>query len=358
MSKTKPASFHVALTHDFYDNQGKPKFDDLGLAVFDPYPHIEVSNFSNHQPVIAAEQLAGVNGVIVLTPQVTRETLADPENLLAIGRFGVGYDSVDVPACSEADVLAIITAGAVDRPVAEATIMWMLALTHQLRVKDRLVRTGQWDDRSQWMGCELRDRTFGAVGLGGIATKTVEMLNGFGMNPPLAFDPYVDPKIAEKAGVRLVGLDELLQQADFVSLHCPLTDGTRGLIGAGQIDMMKPTAYLINTARGGIVDEDALYDALRANRIAGAALDCFVEEPITQPHCFGDLDNILLSPHAIAWTHELFRDVGRTACQAMVDLSVGCRPTGVLNPELFDKNSFRKKWARLIGLTDPQALKG
>ena len=148
MSKTQPASFHVALTHDFYDELGEPKFEDLGLGVFDPHPHIEVSSFSRHQPVIGAEQLIGVNGVIVLAPQVTRETLADPENLLAIGRFGVGYDTVDVGACTEADVLVMIAAGAVDRPVAEATIMWMLALTHHLSAKDRLVRTGRWDDRS------------------------------------------------------------------------------------------------------------------------------------------------------------------------------------------------------------------
>lgn len=357
MSKRQPSSFHVALTHDFYDEQGQPKFADLGLGVFDPHPHINVSNFSKHEPVIAAEQLAGVNGVIVLTPQVTQETLAESEDLLAIGRFGVGYDTVDVEACTQANVLAMITAGAVDRPVAEATIMWMLALTHHLGVKDRLVRTGRWDDRSQWMGCELRDRTFGAVGLGGIAMKTVEMLKGFGMNAPLAFDPYIDPKIAKEKGIKLVELNKLVQQADFVSLHCPLTESTRGLIGAEQIGMMKPIAYLINTARGGIVDEDALYDALKEKRIAGAALDCFVGEPITEPHRFGDLDNVLLAPHAIAWTNELFRDIGQTACQAMVDLSEGRRPAGgVLNPELFENDLFREKWARLIGLADPQAL--
>ena len=133
--------------------------------------------------------MTGANGVIVLTPAVTRETVAAADDLLAVGRFGVGYDAVDVAACTEADVLLFITAGAVDRPVAEAVVGWMIALTHHARTKDRLVREGRWDERSQYMGCELRDRTLGVVGLGGIARKLIELLAGWGMNPPLAFDP-------------------------------------------------------------------------------------------------------------------------------------------------------------------------
>ncbi len=111
---------------------------------------------------------------------------------------------------------------------------------------------------------------------------------------------------------------------------------------------MKPTAYLINTARGGIVNEDALYTALKNQDIAGAALDCFVNEPLTAPHRFGDLDNVLLAPHCIAWTDELFRDIGRAVCQGMVDLTQGRRPKGVINPEVFARPEFQEKWKRLI----------
>jgi phosphoglycerate dehydrogenase-like enzyme len=125
-----------------------------------------------------------------------------------------------------------------------------------------------------------------------------------------------------------------------------LTDQTRGLIGAKQLALMKPGAYLLNTARGGIVDEDALYQALRERRIAGAALDCFAQEPVTTPHRFGALDNVLLAPHSVAWTAELFRDIGRAACQVMVDLSLGVKPRGALNPELFDRPAFQAKWRR------------
>jgi phosphoglycerate dehydrogenase-like enzyme len=164
----------------------------------------------------------------------------------------------------------------------------------------------------------------------------------------LAFDPYVAAQAGgEIGGVRLTSLDELLNKADFVSLHCPLTDQTRGLIGRRELALMKPDAYLINTARGGIVDEDALYEALREQRIAGAALDCFAEEPVVKPHRFGALDNVLLAPHSIAWTDELFRDIGRAVCQGMVDLSQGKKPRGVVNPQVFERPGFQKKWARL-----------
>src|SRR5205807_7277500 len=132
-------------------------------------------------------------------------------------------------------VLVTITTGAVDRPVAEATIGWMIALSHNLRAKDKLVRAGKWDERSKYMGRELRDRTLGVIGLGGIARKTIELLRGFGMKQPLAFDPFVNEDTAAKLGVRPVSLDELLKEADFVSIHCPLTEKTRGLIGAREL---------------------------------------------------------------------------------------------------------------------------
>lgn len=338
--------FVVALTADFYDGNGAPKYRDLGLSVLAENPRIEQRVFKEHRKQIAAEQIDGAHGVIVLTPAVTAQSISNAGQLLVVARFGVGYDAVDVKACTAADVLVTITTGAVDRSVAESTIGWMIALTHHFRIKDKLVRTGQWDERSKFMGRELRDRTLGVIGLGGIARKTIELLGGFGMKQPLAFDPFLTEEAALKAGARLVGLDELLAQADFVSIHCPLTEKTRGLIGARELALMKPDAYLLNTARGGIVDEDALYDALKNHRIAGAALDCFAQEPVTAPSRFADLDNVLLAPHSIAWTDELFRDIGRAACRVMVDLSLGRRPHGVLNPELFERPSFQSKWKR------------
>jgi phosphoglycerate dehydrogenase-like enzyme len=278
---------------------------------------------------------------------VTRETVSRSENLLAVGRFGVGYDRVDVQACTEADVLVFITAGAVDRSMAEAIVTWMLSLTHHVRIKDELVRRGEWDRRSGFMGKELRDRTLGVVGLGGIGRALVRLLAGFGMKPPIAFDPYLDLRVARELGVKIVDLDTLMGEADFVAICCPLNDETRGLIGAPQIGRMKRDAYLINTARGGIVDEDALFDALNSRSISGAGVDVFEDEPLSAPHRLGELENVLLAPHSIGWTDELFRDIWHALCQGMIDLSRGKRPNGVVNPEVLQKETFCAKWGRL-----------
>lgn len=339
-------AFTIAWTGDFNDAEGKPRYADIGLSVLEGQPHIRRTAFADHRKEIAPDQLAGANGVIVLTPAVTAASVSKADDLLAIGRFGVGYETVDLDACTKADVLVFIAAGAVDRSVAEAAVGWMIALTHHVRTKDQLLREGRWDERTKFFGRELRDRTFGAIGLGGIAKETIRLLSVFGMNPPMAFDPFVTHEQAKQIGVRLATLDEVMEQADFVSVHCPLTPQTRGLIGPKQIGRMKHEAYLINTARGGIVDEDALFDALSTGKIAGAALDCFDGEPITSPHRFGKLDNVLLAPHSIAWTHELFRDIGRTVCRGMIDVSQGNRPKGVVNPAVLERANFQKKWQR------------
>jgi phosphoglycerate dehydrogenase-like enzyme len=339
--------FRIALTGDFYDDDGQLRFKDIGVDRLQSQPEIEVVRFGEHRPEIGPDQIADVNGVLVLTPRTTAQTLTRSENLLAIARFGVGYDNVDVAACTAHDVVLTIAAGAVDRPVAEAAVGWMIALSHHVLIKDRLVREARWDLRSRYMGSELRDKTLGVVGFGGIGRELVRLLGGFGMTPPLVYDPFVPAAVVEQAGCRSASLPELMQKADFVSLHCPLNERTRNLIGKDQIALMKPTAYFINTARGGIVDDQALYEALKEKRIAGAAIDCFVGEPLTSPPPYAELDNVLLAPHCIAWTEELYRDMGRVACQGMLDLAHGKVPHGVVNRDVFDRPSFQAKWRRL-----------
>src|SRR5882724_705105 len=196
--------FLVVLTADFYDSTGAGKYRDIGLSALAEQPHVEQRVFKEHRKQIGPDQVGDAQGVIVLTPAVTAESVSKADNLLVMARFGVGYDAVDVKACTGADVLVTITVGAVDRPVAEATIGWMIALSHNLRIKDGLLRTGQWDERSKHMGCELRERALGVIGLGGIARKTIELLRGFGMKQPLAFDPFVKEETSVKYGARLV----------------------------------------------------------------------------------------------------------------------------------------------------------
>ena len=347
MTSAESRKFRIALTGDFYDADRNTKFPDMGLQYLDDDPNIEYFAFDEDRSEIGVDQYGDANAILVLAPKVTAASLGDAAELLAIGRYGVGYDSVDVSACTEADVVLCISKGAVDRPVAEANIGWMIALTHNMRVKDTLVREGEWDVRTNFNGCEIRDRTFGAVGLGGISRETIRLLSGFGMNPPIAYDPFVGKAEAEECGVELMSLNDLMSRADFVSIHCPLTDETRNLIGEDEIALMKSDAYLLNTARGGIVNEDALYRALEQHKIAGAALDCFEVEPVIKPHRFGALDNVILAPHSIAWTVELFRDIGKTTCTAMLDLLKGREPDGIVNRDVLERPGFQKKWKRL-----------
>jgi phosphoglycerate dehydrogenase-like enzyme len=261
---------------------------------------------------------------------------------MAVLRFGVGYDTVDVAACTEAGVALFITSGAVNYSVAEAILGWMLALGHHCFQKDRLTREGKWPEKNRWMGSELRRKTIGLIGLGGIGGALTELLKPFQTTELLAFDPYVAPERAAALNTRLTDLKELLRASDYVIVTCPLNEQTRGLLGAGELALMKTQAYLVNAARGGIVDESALEAALKSRQIAGAAVDVFATEPVLQ-HPFFALDNILLAPHAIAWTHELFQEISLMCCQQAMALSKGSIPSGLINHEVRERPKFLEK---------------
>ncbi|HVF10170.1 MAG TPA: NAD(P)-dependent oxidoreductase [Abditibacteriaceae bacterium] len=339
-------NFQVGLTRDFLTDDGQLTYDDIGLDVLEAHSNIQHRFFERHEPTVTAEQLRDFDAVISLTPRYTPQSFDGVERLAAVVRFGVGYDMVDVKACTEADVLLCITAGAVNHSVAEATITWMLALSHHVFTKDRITRDAKWADRSFYMGRELRDRTLGIVGLGGIGGRLIEMIRGFGMKTPLAHDPFVSPQRANELGARLVSLEELLRESDFVSINCPLTEATRNLIGQDELALMKPDAYLINTARGGIVNEAALVAVLQARRIAGAAMDVYEVEPVKPDNPLLQLDNVILAPHCIAWTDELFRDIGQTACRMTTTIAEGRVPHGVVNREVLERPGFQAKLAR------------
>ncbi len=338
--------FRIGLTGDLLGPDGKLTYQDIGLSLLETADGVEHAFFDRHEPEIQAEQIAGLDAILALTPTVTTATLGGAEQLTHIGRFGVGYDSVDVDACTAADVVLTITAGGVNYSVAESVVAFMLALSHKMLIKDRMTREGRWDDRSDHMGSELRDRTLGIVGLGGIGATLAEMVAPFRMKEIVAFDPYLSEERASEVGVRRVSLDELMREADYVSVNCPLNESTRNLIGEAQIGLMKPTAFLINTARGGIVDETPLIAALKAGRIAGAALDCHETEPLPGGSPIADLDNVIVAPHAICWSNELFRDLGHMACGQMLEISRGKIPHGVVNTEVLDRPGFQAKLAR------------
>jgi len=192
------------------------------------------------------------------------------------------------------------------------------------------------------MGMGLTGRTLGVVGAGGIGKELLAMARVFDLKL-LAADPYVDSKVLEGFSTGKVTLDELMEQSDFVVVTCLLNDETRKLVGARQLALMKPTAYLINVARGPIVDERALYEALAARRIAGAGLDVFEEEPTPVSNPILKLDNVIVSPHALAWTDELFSNIARTAIGALLAVSSGRRPEYLVNPEALSHPRIRSQ---------------
>jgi phosphoglycerate dehydrogenase-like enzyme len=335
-----PRPFQVGLTADFASGEVR-LFDNACLEELRK-TGIECRFLDKHEPVLAPHQIQDVDALICLTPRITAESFSRSGRLLAVLRFGVGYDTVDVGACTEAGVALFITSGAVNYSVAEAILGWMLALGHHSRQKDRLTREGKWQERSLWMGSELRRKTIGLIGLGGIGGALTELLKSFQTAALLAFDPFVAPERAAALNTRLTDLNELLRASDYVVVTCPLNEQTRGLLGANELALMKPQAYLVNAARGGIVDESALEAALKSRQIGGAAVDVFATEPAIQ-HPFFALDNILLAPHAIAWTHELFQEMSLMCCQQAVALSKGNIPAGLINHEVRERPMFLEK---------------
>jgi len=337
--------FEVALTADFLSG-GKLIYKDLGLSLLDEAKAVRYRFLDHHTPVIRSDQLEGIDALICLAPRITADSLSHAGRLVGIARFGVGYDTVDVRACTEADVALFITAGAVNYSVAEAILTWMLALGHHLIAKDRLTREGRWGEKGLWMGSELRHKRVGIIGLGGIGSSLVRLLLPFGIKEVIAFDPFVNPERAASLNVRLAQLPELLRLSDYIVICCPLTEATRDLLSAPELGLMKRTAYLVNAARGGIVNENALVEHLRSGSIAGAAIDVFAEEPVDDSNPLCQMANVILAPHAIAWTDELFEEIGRMCCRQMISLAQGAVPEGLVNKEVCARPGFAEKLRR------------
>jgi phosphoglycerate dehydrogenase-like enzyme len=228
--------------------------------------------------------------------------------------------------------------------VASSVVAFVLALAHWMFDRDRLVRSGQTRGQMQMVGVGLGGRTLGLVGLGNIGRDIVQLIRPFGM-AVIAHDPYASSAQASELGVELVSLESLLARADFVSINCPLSAETRGLIGEPELKLMQPTAFLINTARGPIVVQSALTRALQGRWIAGAALDVFEVEPLPAIDPLTALDNVILAQHSICITDEVLRGNGVGACEAVLSVSRGEAPAHVVNREVLENPRWLRKLA-------------
>ncbi|MBS1853274.1 MAG: dehydrogenase [Acidobacteria bacterium] len=335
--------FRVGFSADFVKEDGSFIFPDIGLSLLQGVAGLSHEFIPEYRAEYASEQLRDYDVLISLKPRVTAASLQGVERLCAIGRCGVGYDNVDLAACTEKDIAVFITPQAVVRPVAESIVLFVLALSHHLVKKDRMVRQGQWIESTRQLGTEPRDRVVGSIGLGNIASEAIRLLRPFGPAQFLAFDPYATADKAGELGVQLTTLDDLLRLSDYVLVNCALTPETRGLVSEKQFDLMKPTAVIINTARGPVIDQNALVHALQEGRIRGAGLDVFESEPIPADSPLLNMDNVILTSHSIAWTEELFRDMGRTDCEGALTVYRGEVPLYVVNKEVLQRPGFLRK---------------
>ncbi len=337
--------FRVGITRDFLKPDGTLGFGDINLGVFDQQPQIQWEFLAEDTPELSTAQVRDYDALLVLSPRVSATSLADAEHLAIVARFGVGYDTIDVEACTRNGTMLTITPDGVRRPVAHATMAFIMALSTQIFAKDRITRSGHWDDRFDHIGVGLTGRTLGLVGLGNIGRDLINLIRPFGMRH-LAFDPYTSAADAAAIGVELVDLETVMRASDFISIHCPLTAETRKLINAERLAMMKPTAYLINTARGPIVDQAALTSVLQKRQIAGAGIDVFEQEPIDPNDPLLTLDNIIVAPHALCFTDEVALGNGGSACRSILEVAIGRIPANVVNRAVLDTPQLRTKLAR------------
>lgn len=337
-----PNDFRVALVADLLGPDGGVVFDDFGVDLLDEAGVFHTFLAEDRSPV-TPDQLVDFDVVISMGQAYTRDTFAGVERLALIARTGVGYDMIDLDAATEADVMVSITPEATRKPVASATLALMLGLCHRVTIKDAIVRNDDWDIRFDHMGCEIRGRAVGLIGMGMIGREVVRLLAPFEPSGILVSDPAVSVEEAAQLGVTLVDLETLLKRSTFVTIHCPLNEHTRYLVGARELRMMREDACLINTARGAIVDQDALTRALREGWISGAAIDVFEREPPDPNDELLSLPNVILAPHASAWTHELFRDIGHDCMKAALAVSRGEEPPYVVNREVLERTGLKKK---------------
>ena len=278
-------------------------FSKRGVEVLNRYEQFQVDQNVGLKPDELKEIIGPYDALIVRSEtKVTADIINAATNLKVIGRAGSGVDNIDVAAATKRGIVVMNAAAGNSVTTGEHTLAMMMALARKIPQAHALLKEGKWE-KKKFMGIELRGKTLGIVGFGNIGKIVAQGAVGLGMKV-LAFDPFLSKEIAARAGVEVASLDDICARADFVTVHTPLTDETRGIIGEAAIAKMKDGVRIINCARGGLVDETALYNAVKAGKVAGAALDVFTKEPAPPDHPLLTLDEIIVTPHLGASTNE------------------------------------------------------
>jgi len=339
-------TFTVGISPDFLDPDGNNVWGDIGLSGLDE-AGLAWEYMHDRSAALTPAQMEQYDAILYAAPAVTEASFAGVTNPpLILARFGVGFDTVDLHACTSAGTVATITPDGARGPVATATLTMLLSVLHNTVVKDRLVREQRWDLREGYMGTGLTGKTIGLLGVGNTGGELVRLLKPFGVRY-VGHDPFCPPERARELGVELMELDEVAARCDALIVMAVLTEQTHHIVNAAILDRMKPTAVVINMARGPIINEQDLITALTSGSIAGAGLDVFEKEPVTN-ELIG-LDNVTLSPHCLSWTDEMSLGNGSSCVRAIVDVANGRAPKFVINREVLDTAAFKDRLSLRLG---------
>jgi D-3-phosphoglycerate dehydrogenase len=324
---------------------------------------LEVDNRPGLKGDDLTSAVRAADGVVVRSgTRITAELLDDPGKLKAVVRAGVGVDNIDVPAATRRGVVVMNTPGGNTVSAAEHTIALLLALCRHVPAADATLKAGKWE-RNRLVGTQLAGKTIGVVGLGRIGREVARRAAGLDLKV-VGFDPFLPPDRAAQLGIEAVAsLDELLPRCDFLTVHTPLTAETKSLIGPRELALLKPTCRLLNVARGGIIDEQALADALKAGTVGGAGLDVFSQEPPPADHPLLKAPNVVLTPHLGASTVEAQESVAREAAQLLIDFLTRGVVQFAVNTAAVDRTELEElrhyiDLARRLGLLHAQMAPG
>jgi len=283
------------------------------------------------------------------TQPIPQEVILSNPNLLGIANYGVGYDNIDVATATKLGIAVTNTPGVLTETTADLAWALLMATARKIPQASNFVLSGQWKGPGGkvFMGQDIgpggsnKPKTLGIIGFGRIGQAVMRRSRGFKMNV-IAYDPLMKEEIEKKRGVEYRELDDLLGKSDFVTLHCPLTKETHHLIGVRELELMKPTAILVNTSRGPVMDEKALVSALQKGRIAGAGLDVYEEEPELSPG-LSQLENVVLLPHIGSATQDTREQMAVTAARNAIAMVRGKKPLNIINPEILHSTKYLQK---------------
>ena len=311
--------FKVGISGDLLNNENEPCFGNAPLELLKKRKDIEISWMDKAITEITTDMTADFDAILLNLPKANAHCVSNKDcRLKIISRFGVGFDSVDIEAMKRKNIIVTNTPNAVRRPVAVATLTMIFGLASKLIKKDHLVRTGNWDQRTNFMGVGLSRKTLGVIGAGSIGTETIKLSKPFFKNI-LAFDPFLSEEEIFQKGAVKVDLQELASKSDFIVILCNLDSSSKSMINSNFFSKMKKSGYIFNLSRGPVIDEIDLEKAIKEKKIAGAGLDVTNIEPLNTDSELLNHDNVIVTPHALCWTDECFHDIATEAINSILN---------------------------------------